>query len=201
MKHVCIFFWGNLVGPEFWETTQVRSPPARFQRRGKAVKITRHISQAHGQNRHVDLQFAHRHSGQISYILAEHTISLDLIAPSWANRRQNEREMDHTMWQGSFTNIFKEGRITKGIGISRPILGADSSSRTKCIEGLDPVKKKISKVVHIFIEILLELYILYILASPMEYRTFCRLSDMANKFIGSQCWYGWKWLPSWKTAN
>lgn len=26
----------------------------------------------------------------------------------------------------------------------------------------------------------------------MEYRIFCRLSGMANKFIGSQFWYGWK---------
>lgn len=126
--------------PEFWETTQVRSPPAGFQGREKAVKITRHISQAHGQDWHVDLQFAHRHSGQISYILAEHTISLDLIAASWADRRQNERERDHTMWQGSFTNMFNQGRITKGIGVSRPILGADSlrPNPTECLEVLDP---------------------------------------------------------------
>ena len=95
MKHFCGIFW-EFGGCRILRNMRVRSLPLRFQRRGTAAKTTRHISQAHGQDRHVDLQFAHRHSGQISYILAEHTISLDLIAPSWANRRQNERESDHT---------------------------------------------------------------------------------------------------------
>ena len=47
------------------------------------------ISQTHGEDRHIDLQLADTHRGQIRHVLAEHGVALDFIATAWRTQEWN----------------------------------------------------------------------------------------------------------------